>query len=180
MEDSQENVVNHNNPFPTATSTHLQTMCSEQADWNFHTLSFIQSPGPSAVSAAAPPSHIFVSVEIRPNLLTLSRLSSLSALLRNRTALIIGSHEGARSTLFTNGNTAIPQPPMDERVDSCARVRKVPRGVFADRLLNLAVNQIKKQKAINGPSAHISEPSVEAQGKATYSAPIPEGNITLS
>ena len=115
-----------------------------------------------------------------PNLLTLSRLSSLSALLRNRTALIIGSHEGARSTLFTNGNTAIPQPPMDERVDSCARVRKVPHGVFADRLLNLAVNQIKKQKAINGPSAHISEPSVETQGKATYSAPIPEGNITLS
>ena len=115
-----------------------------------------------------------------PNLLTLSRFSSLSALLRNRTALIIGSHEGARSTLFTNGNTAIPQPPMDERVDSCARVRKVPRGVFADRLLNLAVNQIKKQKAINGPSAHISEPSVETQGKATYSAPISEGNITLS
>ena len=117
-----------------------------------------------------------------PNLLTLSRLSSLSALLRNRTALIIGSHEGARSTLFTNGNTAIPQPPMGEGVDSCARVRKVPRGVFADRLLNLAVNQIKKQKAINGPSAQISEPSVEAQGKATYSVPIPipEGNITLS
>ena len=115
-----------------------------------------------------------------PNLLTLSRLSSLSALLRNRTALIIGSHEGARSTLFTNGNTAIPQPPMHKGVDSCARVRKVPRGVFADRLLNLAVNQIKKQKAINGPSAHISEPSVGTQGKATYSGLIPEGNITLS